>query len=359
MPTTPRLLATALLTGALALGTAAPALADGHRHGAIPFTAATATQQADGSFTLSWTAPGVRHVTVYAGQDRDRIARRKPVARAAGSTTVTVTVPAADRWYFELVPDHGDPLTIADRDLHLASAPNFRDAGGYRTGDGHWVRMGSVYRSGDLSKLSAADLAELQRLGIDQVHDLRTPAERQAAPDRLPAGATEYSENVLGAADTGAFNVTTPAAAVQAMVDGERTMVAAPSAKAAYHAVLTGLADRDGDGVALYHCTAGKDRTGWASATLLTALGVPRDTVMADYLASNTYRAQLNAATLAQLPPAYQAVYKPLLDVRPEYLNAGFDEVAKDFGSFDGYLKDGLGLDRQDLRELKRQLLAD
>ncbi|GAA1986178.1 tyrosine-protein phosphatase [Kitasatospora viridis] len=360
MLTSPRLLAAAAaLTGTLVLGTASPALAQGHHHGGIPFTAATATQQADGSFALTWTAPGVHHVTVYAGQDRDRIAQRKPVARAAGSTTVTVTLPAADRWYFELVPDHGDPLTIADRDLHLASAPNFRDAGGYRTTDGRWVRMGEVYRSGDLSKLSAADLAKLQRLGIAQVYDLRTPAEQQAAPDKLPAGATEHSENVLGVAGTGAFDVTTPAAAVQAMEDAERTMVAAPSAKSAYQAVLDSLAARGDGGTVLYHCTAGKDRTGWASAVLLTALGVPRDTVMSDYLASNTYRAQVNAATLAQLPAAYQPVYKPLLEVRPEYLNAGFDEVAKDFGGFDAYLHDGLGLTHQDLRELKEQLLAD
>ncbi|MCX4747193.1 tyrosine-protein phosphatase [Kitasatospora sp. NBC_01287] len=359
MRTSPRLVAAATaLTSALLLGTASPALADTHhRSAAIPFTTATATQQADGSFTLTWTAPGTHHVTVYAGQDQDDIAHREPVARATGSATVTVKVPAADRWYFQLVPDHGDPLTIADRSLHLASAPNFRDAGGYRTADGHWVRMGVVYRSGDLSQLSAADLAELRRLGIADVFDLRTPGEQQAAPDRLPAGAKEFSENVLGVADTGAFNVTTPAAAVQQMEDAERTMVAAPSAKSAYHAVFTALVERDDENV-LYHCTAGKDRTGWASAALLTALGVPSDTVMADYLASNTYRAALNAATLAKLPPAYQAIYKPLLDVRPEYLNAGFDEVTKDFGSFNGYLKNGLGLDNRDLRDLKAQLLV-
>ncbi|WP_329566837.1 tyrosine-protein phosphatase [Kitasatospora sp. NBC_01266] len=368
MLTSPRLAAAATaLTSALVLGTAAPALADSHHSHhhhvvGIPFTAATASQQADGSFTLTWTAPGTHRVTVYAGQDQDAIQRRKPVARvvdsAAGSATVTVEVPAADRWYFELVPDHGDPLTIADRSLHLASAPNFRDAGGYRTADGHWVRMGVVYRSGDLSKLSDADLAKLQRLGLAQVFDLRTPGEQQAAPDRLPAGATETTENVLGVAGTGQFNVTTPAAAVQAMEDAERTMVAAPSAKSGYHALFSALVERDDQSV-LYHCTAGKDRTGWASAALLTALGVPSDTVMADYLASNDYLAASNAATLAKLPPAYQAVYKPLLGVQPEFLNAGFDEVTKDFGSFDGYLKNGLGLDRHDLRDLKAQLLVN
>lgn len=163
--------------------------------------------------------------------------------------------------------------------------------------------------------------------------------------------------NVLGVADTGAFNVTSPQAAVRAMVDAERTMVSADSARTAYHAVLNALVERNDENV-LFHCTAYKDRTGWASAALLTALGVPRETVEADYLASNTYRAAEIAATLAQLPPAYQAIYKPLLDVRSEYLAAGFDEVQRKFGSFDGYLKSGLGLDKRDLRDLRSQLLV-
>ncbi|MEV4613880.1 tyrosine-protein phosphatase [Kitasatospora sp. NPDC049258] len=284
-------LATALTAGAATLAgpAAAAPLAGQDRHTRIPFTAATATQQADGSFTLTWTAPGVRGVTVYAGTDRDRIRHRTPVARGNGSTTVTVKgLAAADRWYFDLVPDRGGQLT--------------------------------------------------------------------AAPDRIPAGATVVAANVLGAADTGAFNVTRPQAAVQAMVEAERTMVSADSARSAYRSVLDAVGE--GHGAVLFHCTAGKDRTGWAGATLLTALGVPRATVEADYLASNTYRAEADAAVLAKLPPAYQALYKPLLDVRPEYLNAGFDEVAAGFGGFDRYLDKGLRQDRHDLRDLRRDLLV-
>ncbi|WP_371479900.1 tyrosine-protein phosphatase [Kitasatospora sp. NBC_00315] len=364
-----RLTAALTLTGALVLGSPALAFADGplgtaptasaKQHApAIPFTAANVVQQADGGFTLTWTAPGARGVTVYAGTDQEDIRHRKPVARGAGSATVTVSgLAAADRWFFELVPDRGESLIVADRSLHLASAPNFRDAGGYRTADGRWVRMGVVYRSGDLSRLTDQDLAKLRRLGLTEVFDLRTPGEQKAAPDRVPAGATTVDANVLGAADTGAFDVTGPEAAVRAMTDAERTMVSADSARAAYRSVLVALVERNDEGV-LYHCTAGKDRTGWASAALLTALGVPRDTVEADYLASNTYRAAENAATLAQLPPAYQAVYKPLLEVRPEYLEAGFDEVRQKFGSFDAYLKSGLGLDQRDQRDLRSRLLV-
>ncbi|MFI9781039.1 tyrosine-protein phosphatase [Streptomyces sp. NPDC051956] len=134
-------------------------------------------------------------------------------------------------------------------------------------------------------------------------------------------------------------------------------MVSAPTAQKAYTTVFQGIAAADGANT-LFHCTAGKDRTGWANATLLTALGVPHETVTADYLASNTYRAKENAATLAAMPPAQAAVYKPLLDVRPEYLNSGFQEVKSRYGTFDRYLDKALGLSHRDVRDLREDLLV-
>ncbi|AHH98364.1 tyrosine-protein phosphatase [Kutzneria albida] len=337
------------VTALLALTlTAAPAPA-GAAPKEIPFTAATATQRDAGSFALSWSAPGVRQVTVYAGRTQDGIDYGHPVGRGEGTSAITVSgLGAADRWWFRLVPDHGAGLTVADRDLHLASAPNFRDAGGYRTADGHWVRMGAVYRSSDLSALSEADLAKLRRLGIRTVDDLRSPAEREQAPDRVPAGATAHTYDVVGTGgpDT---DPQTPEQAEQLMMDTEVHLVRAASAQAGYHSVLAGIADRRTHNV-LYHCTAGKDRTGWTSAVLLTALGVPRETVYADYLASNTYRAAANEAVLSQLPEDVREIVRPILEVRAKYLDSGFAEVAKEFGGFDRYLSAGLHVDPAALR---------
>lgn len=187
--------------------------------------------------------------------------------------------------------------------MKLDGAVNFRDAGGYRTADGHWVKMGEIYRSDALDKLTAADLAKLKRLGIRVDYDLRTASERTAAPDRVPSGARYVVADVLAGSSTMTSMPTTEAAAVRMMVDGEKFMVSGDTARAAYGTVFAGVADPSRRAL-LYHCTAGKDRTGWSSAALLTALGVPRSTVMADYLASNTYRAAANAATLAAMPPA-------------------------------------------------------
>ncbi|MDT0614290.1 tyrosine-protein phosphatase [Streptomyces lancefieldiae] len=345
--------ATALLTGVAApAATATPAghgSHTGHSARQIPFTAAEVTARDDGTYEITWKAPGVREVAV----------RANGRTVAAGGSTGRVTVsglPAADRQWFDLVPDRGQRLRLADRLIALDGAVNFRDAGGYRTKDGQWVRMGAVYRTDSLDRLTDADLAKLRRLGISVDYDLRTASERASAPDRLPAGVRYVVADVLGD-DSPVFSMpTTAAEAEQMMIDGERTMVSGANAKAAYATVFSGLA-RDADG-ALYHCTAGKDRTGWAGATLLTVLGVPRETVMADYLASNEYRAEANAAALAAMPAQQAAVYKPMLDVRAEYLNSGFDEVEDAYGSFAAYEKKALGLDAGELRRLKADLLV-
>ncbi|GAB2829408.1 tyrosine-protein phosphatase [Actinocorallia aurea] len=346
----------ALVIGAAATGAAAspPHYKNDHhpkgQHSQrIPFTEATVKAGNDGSFTITWNAPGVKHVAVEAAG--------KTVARGDGSETVRVKgLPSADRQWFDLVPEHGGSLHLADRLVKLDGTVNFRDVGGYRTANGQWVKMGEIYRTDALDKLTSADQAKLKRLGVEIVYDLRMDSERASAPDRLPAGIRHVIADVSGG--SGSYTMpTTAEAAAQMMVQGERSMVTSAVSQAAYSSVFDGLSDDDLR-AALYHCTAGKDRTGWATASLLTALGVPRATVMADYLASNDYRAAANAAALASMPAAQAEIYKPLMDVRAEYLDAGFDQVEKSFGTFAAYERQGLGLTKAELKELKETLLV-
>ncbi|MCC2279913.1 tyrosine-protein phosphatase [Streptomyces sp. ET3-23] len=315
---------------------------------AIPFTEAAVTQHDDGSYSVNWRAQGVQSVTVYADG--------RQVARGGAEESVTVRgLPAADRQWFRLVPDRGDPLTLADRSLHLASAPNFRDAGGYRTSGGQWVRMGVLYRTGQLSKLTDADVAKLQRLGIRTDYDLRAPGERAKAPDRIPQGTRYVVADVTGE------DVDLPATAEQAaelMTEGNRAYVSRDSARKAYGALFRDAANPSAYALA-YHCTAGKDRTGWASAALLTALGVDRGTVMRDYLATNEYRADEVKEILDQATPHDAAILKPVIEARTGYLDASFDEVERRYGTFENYLHQGLGLDDRTLAGLRKALLTD
>lgn len=332
--------------------------------GAIPFTAAAVS--ADG--TVNWSAPGAGRVTVFAGTDPAVSDRTNPVGRgdATGRIRVSGLAPGK-RWFFALVPDRGTPLVIADRGLYLKTIPNLRDIGGYRTADGRWVKMGMLYRSDQLDRLSDNDLAAMGGLGIALVADLRTASERSREPDRVPAGAEHLVLDVaadsrgLGGDMRQAMTMITTGKGAAMLTEANREFVALDSARTAYSALLGRIGAED-TGPTLYHCTAGKDRTGWASAVILTILGVPRETVMADYLASNDYlraknEAIIGAAGSASTPIARENL-EPVLGVRAAYIEAAFAEVEKRYGSFDRYVRDGLGLDDAAIDRLRTTLLA-
>ena len=361
----------AVLVGLLGAAPPRPSLAESAavRLQSIPFIQAQVTSRDGGhAFVIAWAAPSsAGPVRVYA---RALLSADGPEGKgrlvghggAVGQITVA-DLPPADRWYFELRAAHGAPLTTADRGLHLATAPNFRDIGGYRTVDGRWVRMGLVFRSDELDRLSEADLAKLGRLAPALVVDLRTQPERTRGPDRLPPGAEPMVADVAADAppSQGISKISTADEAADFLVRANQQFVSLPSAKDAYTRLfgrLQGPPAGAKAGAVVYHCSAGKDRTGWATAVLLSALGVPRETVMADYLASNGYLVEKNRAMFSAMPADMAAKLQPVFTVRAAYLQAGFDEADRRYGSFDQYLKEGLGLDSAALARLRARFLA-
>ncbi|GID09383.1 tyrosine-protein phosphatase [Actinocatenispora rupis] len=249
------------------------------------------------------------------------------------------------------------------RGLGLSGATNARDIGGYATARGP-VRTGRVYRSDALAKLTDDDLAALAGAGVTTVVDLRGQSEvDQLGADRLPPGVTAVHLPILDATTDlyrllgeliGSRDAVRQRAELadgggeRFMTDMYRWFVSDEGARDRFGALLRRIADAGGTPL-LYHCTAGKDRTGWTTAVLLTLLGVDRDTVYEDYLASNPIVREAAATMLAGLRGARvmaePELLQPLLDVRPEYLAAAFDEVDRRFGTFDGFVADGLGLD--------------
>jgi protein-tyrosine phosphatase len=191
------------------------------------------------------------------------------------------------------------PVTAGEA-IPVASLPNLRDVGGWPTRDGLTVRRGVVYRSVALNHLADDDLAAVEELGLRTVYDLRTQAEREAGPDRALDGVENVVADVLAdstdAAPAELVGVLSDPKQAEALLgDGKvetlfggayREIVSLPSALAGYRGLFTGLADPDRR-PALYHCTTGKDRTGWATAALLTLLGVDRELVLREYLLTN------------------------------------------------------------------------
>ncbi|MDE1005187.1 MAG: tyrosine-protein phosphatase [Paraburkholderia fungorum] len=245
----------------------------------------------------------------------------------------------------------------------LASVSNFRDvagaAAGYPTVDGKQMRRGAFYRANALT-LSTADAATLNKLGIASVYDLRTPGEIARTADILPSGAISQALDVLGVNDFVTPTLDTAAAAVAFMEGEARAYVTGAAQRVGYGEILTRLAN--GAGAQLFHSSAGKDRTGWVAALLLSIANVPLDVIMQDYLLSNVYLAQsiqAKTATLqAQDGDAVATIESPLFNVQENYLQAGFDQVQASYGTMASYLTQGLGLSQATIDMLHARLVV-
>lgn len=247
--------------------------------------------------------------------------------------------------------------------LRLASADNFRDVAGegagYPARDGHRVRRGVFYRSNEL-QLAEEDAASLVDLGIRTIHDLRTGFEIEAHPDVEVSGATWRHAEVAGIPMDTVATLEDVDGAVRVMHRVYDAFVRSAGARASYAGLLTDLAT--GDVPQLFHCTAGKDRTGWAAALLLEVAGVDRDTILADYLLTNEVSSATREKYLAlvaeHLGPEKVAVYEPTMVVEPAYLQTAYDAADEDYGSVEGYLSHGLGLDPQLVARLRTRLVG-
>lgn len=256
---------------------------------------------------------------------------------------------------------------VGFRHLPVQGAPNFRDLGGYTTADGRVVKWGMLYRTDALNELTDDDQVYLERLNIQRIVDFRIPDEAGEAPDKLPAELrARYVNMPIG------FNDGNYAEFIRRIMSGDTAGLNLQGAleqgnvkfvrefTPVFRDWLHGLVATGKDGAQVFHCTAGKDRTGLAAALFLLSLGVPEDQVMQDYLASNAYLKDKNAKSLWKmrifsLGRADTEGVKPMMEVRQSYLQAAFDTMRQDYGSVDNYLKEGLGIDdalREQLRAL-------
>lgn len=252
----------------------------------------------------------------------------------------------------------------------LASDPNFRDLAGIAaryggtgfsdiTNKNGVMRTGVFYRS-EVLNVSDADLARLSTLRITRDIDLRTPSEIAQTPDRVPIGATYINVNIYGTAAPAPPGSPTSAAQASAQfADQYRAFVTNPVERAGFGTVLVDLAHSDKS--ALYHCSAGKDRTGWTSALLQTIAGVAPATIMSDYLATNRYEAGKIATELAVIRATSgetaAAIIAPTLGVEPGFLQAALDQVIASYGSMAAYLTQGLGLAQTDIYVLRAKMV--
>lgn len=337
------------------------------------------------TLNIRWQAPAA--VDVYLADTPDApAAERKLISKADADGVHRAELKTDTRPYVWLQPKQGEGQWVAERVLPLQGGRNFRDMGGYETVDGRRVAWGKIYRSGTMANFTDADYVYLRRLDIAVMCDLRSPQEREFEPTQWQRidPALQYlawEQPLMEARKAGSDDdgpsladlmrkgpVTDPELTREAFKHNYRH--GAYEFKQQYTAVFDQLAQ--GKAPLAFNCSAGKDRTGRIAALLLSALGVPREVVLADYAmsddvvdfekafaapASNSNTQKKESpfrAMMEQWSPEARAV---LLSSEPEFIEAMFEQIEKDYGSVENFLERELGVDDAKLAQLKARYL--
>jgi protein-tyrosine phosphatase len=323
-------------------------------------------------YKLSYSFTGDTHrVEISASTDPAGAKGLEPVLKTSDTTVTVHAGKPGHRMYFFVKPDHGEQREVSIRHLPLEGTPNFRDLGGYETTDGHFVRWGLIYRSGVLSNLTPADFTYLDQLGVRVVCDFRTPQENATAPEIwVPGSNVEHVSLPIGGSNN--KNATS---SMDTLLAGNPT---SEQLKDRMTKTYGGFAFTNAPEFAkvfvqleqehlplLYHCAAGKDRTGVFSALLLLTLGVPEKTVLADYELTDKYlrdamspeasqKMLASNPSLAHLTPEQRNV---MMAADPDYLRSTLRQIEEKYGSFDNYRRSALGVSDRDAENLRSRLL--
>jgi protein-tyrosine phosphatase len=321
-----------------------------------------ADMQRDGDdLVVSWS--GSETVTITVGPSPDDLGPLEPIADGAARLVGAATSPR--RHYARLEAPDGSVIVAAERRLPMEGLVNFRDLGGYLTGEGRRVRWDRVYRSDSLESLTDGDIEALEGLGVRLVCDLRRDEERAVAPSRIQGRPHVQIEHLpIGglAAETKGMS--------DRMMRGEIAEVGVEMMAEIYTTILELHADSFGAVVShaadpaglpmIVHCTAGKDRTGVASALILASLGVEEETILADFELTAEY---YSAAKIAEVRPRLEAAgidfakVETYFGASPAVMEATLAELCARHGSVESYLTGPAGVAPATLGALREQLL--
>jgi protein-tyrosine phosphatase len=321
-------------------------------------------REPDGDYHIEWqvTDPETK-VTVEplaAAGDMQLHYSQEPVPGAR-----LVGLPPARRHFFLLRDQHGTEVLATERRLGMDGAPNFRDFGGYPADEGRQVKWGFLFRSGQLSSLSNQDVELLASLELDLVFDFRRVEEQESDLSRLPHQPRPrvVSLPIIPGSNSRFFEEADqhsdePEAMFEFMLEVNRDFVG-PQA-ATYSRMFSEILAAP-DARFLVHCAAGKDRTGFAAAIILLALGVSRDVVMRDYLlTARFFRPEQELARLRikyELHHMAAEAILPMLEVHEDYLAVTLRYIDQNFGSVEEYLARALGVGALERAELRARYL--
>jgi protein-tyrosine phosphatase len=263
-------------------------------------------------------------------------------------------------------PIHTNDSSLQNEEYRLLpmdGSYNTRELGGYKTKDGKSVKWGVLYRSDKLSDISSADQEYIQNLGIKRIVDFRSITEKTENPDLIPEGISyvEMPIEVDGAIRTQIEDIlrgNVEGDVKSFLIDANKEFIT--DYKSVYSKFIKDLINSDGP--TLFHCTAGKDRAGFAAAITLIALGVPKEVVINDYMKTNAFTADriddmLDQIKLMSLFQADVEILRPLLGVEQEYIEMAFKTAEETYGSLENYIREGLEISDKEIIELRSLLL--
>lgn len=299
---------------------------------------------------------------IYKGTSRKEIDWTKPIAAIDGDELFLTEMGENERVFFGVKTAKSDPRVVSERRIPLQNQPNLRDIGGFETEDGRRVKWGKIYRSGKLSDLEKSDHALLTNLGIKTVCDFRSDVEQEKHPNNLPAG-IRYLRYPIGEKDGKSFQKLRKDILKKRLKgkDAEMTFIKlmeafADSVSHDFQPVLD-LLLADGNDPLIYHCSGGKDRTGFMTAVILAAMDVDIKTIRQDYLLSNYYRQKANQKKIrqARLIGLDQETLEYLFIVRDSYFDSVLKTIDERYGDMDNYLAVKFGLTREVRDQLKEK----
>jgi protein-tyrosine phosphatase len=325
---------------------------------ALAVTDGAVERSAPDRLSVTWAAVGP--VDVFVSERPDATVKSATlVSRGDSDGRFDYAEPDAKRRYF-LLRDGRAVVRVAERVIPLERGSNFRDLGGYAAAGGKHVRWGLIYRSAATPMLSEADVARVTGLGVHDIVDFRSSEERLLAPTRLRGiRYTAIDYPMMTMMQSGAQRFSNGASLYRNF-----PKFLAPQLRVVFDDLLRN------EGPVVYHCTAGQDRTGFATAMVLSALGVPRATVTADYHLSTTYRRpefemdKIDPALAASNPVAglFASYQKSGAPAKPTplkeadgtaFLDGAFAEIEAKWGSVPAYLEAEVGVGKADLARLR------
>ncbi|WP_376740358.1 tyrosine-protein phosphatase [Listeria booriae] len=323
------------------------------------------TNRHGNQLTLTWSPTDILAGTIIFQSNTATPTSSKKQLLVVDQETKLVLVTDDTPVFFIIQHPDGTHTVIGERTIPLEGCFNFRDLGGYVNTAGKTVKWGKLYRSSLLTNITEKDKGTLEKLGVSWICDLRSTSEIAAKP--TPALAHIKNRHIpIGTAK----NESTESQKIDIPDDhrvyeplmGESYRVFAQS-KDGFREIFNDIIEKE-EVPFLFHCTAGKDRTGVLGALLLKLLDIPENTILADYELTNQYadnilgemQGLVNAFSNSEKKIDLEN-FRPMAEARPAYLEIAFDEMQKEYGSVDAYLEKGIGITPSEKAKFQTMML--